>query len=162
MHYLVTRLEECKRFAELMASHIQPPMVLALMGTLGSGKTQWTRFLAEALQIRPGVIASPTFTLMHIYSGASTVVHVDAFRIKTSDEFLDLGLDEWFEQPAIVVVEWPERFSEFLPQDRIELTFEEHQGSRTICAEGLGSRSSEVLATVQHHWALTVGGEKKP
>ena len=93
--------------------------VLALKGDLAGGKTTFTKGIGKALNIKT-VINSPTFTILKIYKGDFTLYHIDAYRLENNE--YDLGISE-FEEDGIMVVEWPEYYQSFLPNDYIEIDF---------------------------------------
>lgn len=111
-------LEDCKQLAELLARAVSEklPCVIGLVGTLGAGKTQLVKFLAQALGANPADVFSPTFVLVHPLGTQPEIYHLDAYRIHDSDEFLELGIEELFEQPAITLIEWADRFVECMPK----------------------------------------------
>ena len=95
--------------------------VVALSGDLGAGKTTLTQSIARALGVAESVI-SPTFVIMKIYetkNGAhKRLVHIDAYRLNSTDELLRLGWKELAEDPDnLILVEWPERVPEAIPGD---------------------------------------------
>ena len=114
--------EETRRLAGLLLARLPGRAVLALHGDLGGGKTCFVQGLALALGIRRAV-TSPTFALIREYRGPRTLVHIDLYRIRSSDEALQLGMEEYLEADAVVAVEWAERAADLLPGDTIDLFF---------------------------------------
>jgi tRNA threonylcarbamoyladenosine biosynthesis protein TsaE len=114
--------EETRRLAGDLLPHLPGRAVLALHGDLGSGKTCFVQGLALALGIRRAV-TSPTFALIREYRGRRMLVHIDLYRIRSPDEALDLGMEEYLEADAVVAVEWAERAADLLPEDTIHLSF---------------------------------------
>ena len=111
------------RLARRLFKKLPARSVLALHGDLGSGKTCFVQGLAAAVGIsRP--VTSPTFTLIHEYRGERLLVHVDLYRIRGSDDALDLGLEEYFDTEGVVAIEWAERVADLLPAHTIHLSFE--------------------------------------
>ena len=108
------------RFGEEFARRLRPPppVVVAVSGELGAGKTTLIRAVARGLGVTEPV-TSPTFALVHRYGGtATTVYHVDAYRLRRSADAADLGLDDMLAEPgggAVVLIEWPERLGEAMP-----------------------------------------------
>ena len=85
-------LEDCEAFAKQVALVIQTPLAIALSGTLGAGKTQWTRYFAIALGAVGSTLSSPTFMLVHEYASQPPIFHLDAYRIGDQDEMIELGI----------------------------------------------------------------------
>ena len=92
---------------------------IALKGDLAGGKTTFTKGIGKALNIKQ-VINSPTFTILKVYNGDLPLYHIDAYRLEGND--YDLGLDELMDE-GIMVVEWPEYYKDYLPEDYIEINF---------------------------------------
>ena len=80
---------------------------MLLNGELGAGKTTFVRGVARGVG-SAAPVASPTFQLVRVYPGRLQLAHVDLYRIESSGELADLGLDELSDQGA-VVVEWGDR-----------------------------------------------------
>lgn len=114
---------ETHKLARHLLKQLPDRVVLALHGDLGGGKTCFVQGLAAALGIdRP--VTSPTFTLVHEYRGSRSLVHVDLYRIRGSDDALMLGLEEYFDSGGITAVEWADRAIDLFPPDTVHLYFE--------------------------------------
>ena len=121
--------EETTRWGREFAKKLQPPVLVLLSGELGSGKTTLTKGIVTGLGAAPeDEVTSPTFTLMHVYGAAQKVYHGDLYRIETFHDFETLGMEDIFATPAVVILEWSERFPlpSPWPQVRIRL---EHLGA---------------------------------
>ncbi len=95
--------------------------MVALEGDLGAGKTELARAVIRSLAGAAIPVPSPTFTLLQTYELPDLVVtHADLYRLGDASEVQELGLDEAWEQGALLV-EWPERAGELLPADRLTL-----------------------------------------
>ena len=93
-----------------LASKMRAPLLVLLSGDLGAGKTTLAKGMISGLgAAAEEEITSPTFTLVHTFSGSVKVYHVDLYRVEGVQEFDSLGLEDLFAEPAIVFVEWPER-----------------------------------------------------
>lgn len=106
-----------------MGRDAQRPLVLALSGELGAGKSVLARAVARGAGVL-GAMPSPTFNLLYRYETESaTVTHVDLYRLTDPDDVWELG---WRDLPAaldeIVIIEWPERARELLPTPRWDIT----------------------------------------
>ncbi len=126
-------LSETQRFARALAVMVELPMLVALSGTLGAGKTQFVRFVAQALGVAAEEVTSPTYVLLQRYSGHHLIYHFDFYRLKSSAEVWDLGIDELLEQSALIFVEWAEKFPECLPGDRLNIRLEPIESATEQC-----------------------------
>ena len=100
---------------------------VGLFGDLGSGKTTFSQALGKHLGITESV-TSPTFTIMKSYginsADFSTLIHIDAYRLEHAHELEVLGFRDLLKDPKnLIVLEWPERVSEILPDDLIKIYF---------------------------------------
>lgn len=117
MEFLSHSPEETEKFAFEFAKSICPPRVICLIGDLGAGKTAFTRGFARYFGIDKGV-SSPTFIIMHRYMGSAEINHYDLYRLNDYDELIDIGFEEQIEN-GISLIEWPDAFMEYLPDDKI-------------------------------------------
>jgi tRNA threonylcarbamoyladenosine biosynthesis protein TsaE len=144
-HFLAKSEEDTRRLGRALAELVPAGTTVALVGTLGAGKTRLVQAVAEACGVPPDTVVSPTFVLCQEYRGHRTVYHMDAYRLRDDDEFLQLGPDEYFESDGITLVEWADRVIDCLPPDRIEIHIEvAGQTSREFEITALGDRSSLV------------------
>jgi tRNA threonylcarbamoyladenosine biosynthesis protein TsaE len=94
---------------ERLAARLCAGDVVLLHGDLGAGKTAFVRGIARGLGASPEDVTSPTFTLMQEYRGRMTLVHVDLYRL-APEEVAGLGIEESTDEPAVIAVEWAERW----------------------------------------------------
>lgn len=120
--------EETRDFGKKLAGEITPGTLLCLQGDLGAGKTTLVQGILEGLCAeRPYV--SPTFVIMKQYelsepsvTGIRRIYHADAYRVEEKD-FVEIGFAEWCADPdGLVILEWPERIQNILPEKRIDIT----------------------------------------
>lgn len=113
-------VDEWNEVVAVVIEHLRAPMILALSGPLGAGKTTFVQVLARTLGVedRP---RSPTFSLLRAYTlptekqGIRRLVHVDAYRLETASDVYALDLEGEFAQPGtIVAMEWPEQVGDAL------------------------------------------------
>ena len=146
--------EEIERLGRALAEVVTPGVVLGLIGPLGAGKTRLTRALAEALDVDPGAIASPTFVLIHEYEGRMPVYHFDVYRLGGPDDFEALGASDYWAAAGVCLVEWADRVADRLPRTtwmvRIEPTAPDRRRFILEFPEGSGvaDRLAECLARV--------------
>jgi tRNA threonylcarbamoyladenosine biosynthesis protein TsaE len=98
---------ETEAFGERFGQRLRPGDLVLLTGELGAGKTTFVRGVARGIG-SSAPVASPTFQLVRVYAGRVQLAHIDLYRIETTSELADLGLDELLDQGA-AVVEWGER-----------------------------------------------------
>jgi tRNA threonylcarbamoyladenosine biosynthesis protein TsaE len=116
--------EDTVRLGRALAAALPAGSVMALNGTLGAGKTRLVQAVAEALGIDRHDVVSPTFVLMQEYHGEKSIYHVDAYRIRDDDEFMQLGMEEYFAAGGLVFIEWAERVAESLPPGYFTIAIE--------------------------------------
>lgn len=124
MEYISKGLEDTEKIAYKFADTLKGNEVILLIGDLGAGKTTFTKSLAKALGVKEH-ITSPTFTLVNEYhSGKFTLYHFDMYRLEDENEAIEIGLDEYFNDNAISIIEWPERIKDLLPLNCVKIKIE--------------------------------------
>ena len=101
------------------------PIVFALHGDLGSGKTRFAQGIASALGVKEPV-CSPTFAIAQEYTGTDGVrfTHLDLYRLDDEAAVEDFGFEEMISRSDVVAIEWPERAGRLLPEETIHIAFE--------------------------------------
>ncbi len=124
--------EDLVRWGDRIGQRIQTPVVLALRGPVGAGKSVLARAIARGAGVE-GAVPSPTFNLLFRYPTRRgiEIVHLDLYRVESPDELLELGWDELGAPDELVLIEWPERASDLLPGDRWEIGLEPVEDDRT-------------------------------
>jgi tRNA threonylcarbamoyladenosine biosynthesis protein TsaE len=120
MRRVVTRSpEETRALGREFARSLAPGDVVALEGTLGTGKTQFVLGACDGFEAS-GPVSSPTFALINVYSANfGSIVHADLYRIETLAEVAELGLEEYFSSRFICFIEWADRVPGVLPPDAL-------------------------------------------
>ncbi|MFQ5877054.1 MAG: tRNA (adenosine(37)-N6)-threonylcarbamoyltransferase complex ATPase subunit type 1 TsaE [Acidobacteriota bacterium] len=113
-----------------LARTLRPGDVVLLVGDLGMGKTVFARGLATGLGVPPGEVRSPTFTLVNQYRGRLPVYHVDLYRVDSSADLEELGLEEILGTDGVAVVEWAERLGPYRVEPCVEVTIRDRGGRR--------------------------------
>ncbi len=147
-HALIVHVDneaETDGLGRAMASLASPGVVIGLIGPLGAGKTRLARSIAEALGVDPNAIGSPTFGLIHEYEGSIPIFHFDTYRLKTAEEFDDLGAAEYWAAGGICLVEWADRFADRLPTDAWIVSVRPQEQGRVFSIQ-LPERFQEALA----------------
>lgn len=123
-----TTLNQIPSLAKKIASNIKGGEIFALIGTLGSGKTTFTKALAKNLKIKHHV-TSPTFVLMNRYKFQKNknpfwLFHLDIYRLKKYQDVKALGLEEiWRNKDSVVVIEWADKILRHLPKKTKKIYF---------------------------------------
>ncbi len=105
--------------------------MVALYGELGAGKTTLAKGIAESLGIPASEITSASFTIIAEHYGRLPLYHVDLYRL-SSETVSGVGLEEYFDAEGVVVIEWPERYEDYLPDDRINVVIRMVPDGRVI------------------------------
>jgi tRNA threonylcarbamoyladenosine biosynthesis protein TsaE len=117
------------------------PLILALRGELGAGKSVLARAIARGAGVSTAM-PSPTFNLLFSYQTARAhVLHFDLYRLESPSEVWELGWSELGEANQIVLIEWPERAEALLPPDRWDISLtrtERNPDERSVRAQRLG------------------------
>ena len=120
--------------AQQFAAAMGDRTIFAFYGQMGSGKTTFIRALCEALGVTESV-NSPTFAIVNEYlSGTGNpIYHFDFYRIKSLQEALDIGLEDYLYSGHLCLIEWPEYIEKLLPEETVRVAIEEQEdGSRIV------------------------------
>ena len=115
--------QQTRMVGKRLGRSLQSPVVVALYGELGAGKTCFAQGVARGLEIKQRVI-SPTYTLINEYPGSQLLIHIDCYRLVGVDDAVSIGMEEVLSKTAVVVVEWPEKIELLLPRSRLEIRLE--------------------------------------
>jgi tRNA threonylcarbamoyladenosine biosynthesis protein TsaE len=129
-----------------LATALPPRLTILLRGDLGAGKTTLTRGLLRGLGFT-GRVKSPTYTLVEPYKDSRiSVYHFDFYRFTHADEFLEAGLDEYFEGDGIRLVEWPDRAHPYLCAADLEVELQlAADGGRQLALRALSTEGRRCL-----------------
>ena len=106
---------ETGAFGERLAASVQLGLVIGLVGDLGVGKTELVKGLARGLGVNERV-HSPSFSLVNVYSsGRIPLFHMDLYRLESTQQIVEAGLEPYFEPAGISIVEWMDRWGGVLP-----------------------------------------------
>lgn len=113
-------IEDTITLAENIESEKFKNMVICLDGDLGSGKTTFVKAFAASMEINEN-ITSPTFNIIKEYnSGELPLYHMDVYRINENDG--DIGIEDYFYNNGITIIEWSELIEDILPLERLSIT----------------------------------------
>jgi len=138
---------ETIRMGKTIGSLLQPGDVVALVGELGTGKTQFIKGLAEGVGVgKPTYVSSPSFTLINEYPGTVPFYHIDLFRLESEKEAEELGLEEYFQGEGITAIEWADKIPSLLPEENLWIHIH-YTGKNTRSLEiiGKGDRYEKLV-----------------
>lgn len=125
--------EETQALGERLGQRLRPGAVVACVGELGTGKTCFVQGLVRGLGVSSNA-TSPTFVLVNHYRGRLPVYHLDAYRIDTLGELVDIGVEEMLHGDGVTVVEWADKLLPLLPADTV-----------TVRISGLGDEPRRIV-----------------
>jgi tRNA threonylcarbamoyladenosine biosynthesis protein TsaE len=144
-----------------LAEALDTGTVVALIGNLGAGKTRLVRAVSVALGVNPRAIASPTFVLVHEYDGRWPIYHFDTYRLKDTRDFLDLGVEEYFNAGGVCFVEWADRVHDQLPADHLRIEIiATGETTREFKFQATGPKSAQVMARLEKNAASVSAGQR--
>jgi tRNA threonylcarbamoyladenosine biosynthesis protein TsaE len=139
-----------ERFGVALAAAMPAGTVVALIGTLGAGKTRLVQAICAAYGVPREEVVSPTFVLCQTYEGRRTIHHLDAYRVRDEDEFRELGIDELFESEATVIVEWADRVRGVMPADFLQIEIDVTGASaRRFTVRGTGNVAATAVTELR-------------
>lgn len=124
-----TALTELKTIAESIITSISPQKKIAFYGEMGAGKTTLIKEICLFLGVMENT-SSPTFAIVNEYIGSNKIYHFDLYRIKSIEELLAIGIEEYLDRENYMFVEWPELLESLMDNDhwaRIHITTDANQ-----------------------------------
>jgi tRNA threonylcarbamoyladenosine biosynthesis protein TsaE len=112
--------EETLRFGERLGAALRSRAVIGLVGPLGAGKTRIAQGIARGAGF-DGRVRSPSFALLHVYRGRMPIRHLDLYRLDRLDAGTAGEWEEAMESDGLTLVEWSDRFDDFLPPGALEI-----------------------------------------
>ena len=137
------------RIGKNIGSRLLPGDVVALVGELGSGKTQFVKGMALGVGVgKPTYISSPSFTLINEYPGRIPFYHIDLFRLGWEKEAEELGLEDYFQGKGITAIEWADKIPSLLPKEMLLIH---------IVYKGKNTRSLEIIGKGKRYLKIVEG-----
>ncbi len=112
--------EETAEAAAQFAKTLRANDLVALTGDLGAGKTTFVKALAKALGSND-LVQSPTYVYLQMYEASLPLFHFDLYRMKSADDFLAMGFEEYLSAGGITLIEWPQIIAHLLPENAIHI-----------------------------------------
>ena len=107
--------------------------VIGLYGNLGAGKTTLIKLICEKLNVTDS-ISSPTFPIINEYKTADNkiVYHIDLYRLKSVEEAMNIGIEDYLFSENLCFIEWPDNFESILPDNHIKIKITKFDDYREI------------------------------
>jgi tRNA threonylcarbamoyladenosine biosynthesis protein TsaE len=141
--------EETFNLGKQIGAKLSGGEILLLHGPLGAGKTVFVKGVAAALNIDPGEVTSPSFTLVNPYAGRLSLFHIDLYRLDEGASAAHaVGLEELLaDERAVVIIEWAERLGRYpLPANVWHIRIAgDGEATRSISVSGELSSSNNIL-----------------
>ncbi len=128
MKFKSSSVKETIEFGRKFAEELNAGDVVCLEGDLGAGKTHFVKGIASGFGIDQEKVNSPTFTLINEYYGETPIFHFDCYRLKTIQEALEIGIEEYLYGEGVSVIEWPSKIKELIPENAIQIEIK-HTGT---------------------------------
>ena len=146
--------DETLRLGRALGQILSPGLFVALVGSLGAGKTVLAKGIAGGLGVEDErEVTSPSFVLVNEYRGRVPVFHLDLYRLESLAAVEGIGWDEFVCGPGVTLVEWADKVEEALPEERIEVHLQwvsEEKRKLVFC--GKGHPGEEIIAELEHRW----------
>ncbi len=138
---------ETRRLGVRVGRHLRPGDAVCLMGEMGTGKTLFARGIAEGLGVPGGRgVRSPTFTLVHEYTGRHPIYHLDLYRLRGEEELEGIGWEEMLYGEGVTVIEAAEKMEQQLPEERLDVVLaREGVRVRRLMLVGYGRRFQALV-----------------
>ncbi len=142
---------ETIRLGKSIGSRLRAGDVVALMGELGAGKTQFIKGLATGAGVgKPTYVSSPSFTLINEYPGRVPFYHIDLFRLESQKEAEGLGLEDYLHGEGITAVEWADKIPSLLPKEMLSVhIIYRNKNTRSIEIVGKGKRYENLVSELK-------------
>lgn len=148
MEYKVTTKNELEtiELAQNFESEKFPNMIICLDGELGSGKTVFTKGIADAIGIKD-TITSPTFPIIKEYDGELPLYHMDVYRLDGNTD--GIGIEEYFTKGGVVVIEWADTIKDILPKEYLHIKFKiVGENTRVLILKPYGKQYEDLCEAV--------------
>jgi tRNA threonylcarbamoyladenosine biosynthesis protein TsaE len=153
LDFTSSSVEQSVRLGVRLGELLEPGDLVCLSGDLGAGKTVLARGIGRGWGAAARV-TSPTFTLVNSYPrlrDGRILYHVDAYRLESAADVITAGLEEVLQGEGVVMLEWPERITTFLPADRLWIAMSYlNDTRRSLRFSATGERPVALLKAFRH------------
>ncbi len=121
MEIIIDSIEQLTQVAHQIIPLLNTQKVLLVNGEMGAGKTTFISSLVKAMG-STDEISSPTFSIVNEYQSQMGIIyHFDFYRIKSIDEALDFGVEEYFYSNNYCLIEWSALIKSIIPDNALEI-----------------------------------------
>ncbi len=151
MQYLSKTSKDTIKLGEQLARLLKAKDVLGLVGTLGAGKTTFTKGIAAGLGVKNSrYVSSPSFVLIKEYKARIPLYHFDLYRIEAVREIENIGYQEYLYGEGVTVIEWAQKIKPLLPKEYLQIEFSiRDKTSRLIKFIAKGKRHKELISKLK-------------
>ena len=129
--FSISDLKGLDEVAEAFVARFDAPGIFLLFGDMGVGKTTFVKAVCKQMGME--ATSSPTFSIVNHYkAGNREVYHFDLYRLRSLEEALDMGMEEYFDREAYIFIEWPQVVESILPEGCHSIRLSEEEGVRTL------------------------------
>lgn len=121
--FLIPSLEQLPDIAERIILSYPDIRIFLLEGDMGAGKTTFAKAFCRVLGVKEEV-SSPTYSIVHEYSGIEPIYHFDLYRLKNTDDLFQIGFEEYLQYPGYKLIEWSQIAIELIEDDYVQIRFE--------------------------------------
>jgi len=140
---------QTRKIGEHFAQRFAGGEIVLLSGCLGAGKTVLAKGIAQGLGIPKDQVTSPSFVLLRIHKGKFFLHHFDLYRLKSPEDILSLGYEEYFYSQGITLIEWPERLKFLLPKEFLKIKLSPRaRNQRLLQFVAKGARYKQLLGKI--------------
>ncbi|MFN8259926.1 MAG: tRNA (adenosine(37)-N6)-threonylcarbamoyltransferase complex ATPase subunit type 1 TsaE [Chitinophagales bacterium] len=132
MNFTIKNIEALNAVAEEIIQRTKMNTVFCFYGNLGTGKTTLIKLICDKLKVTD-TISSPTYPIINEYHSPEGIIyHIDLYRLKSMDEALNIGLEEYLYSGNLCFIEWPDNFESILPEQHLKIKISKFEEDRTI------------------------------
>jgi tRNA threonylcarbamoyladenosine biosynthesis protein TsaE len=132
MNFTVNSIQELNTTADEIIQLTRTHSVFCFYGNLGAGKTTLIKLICEKLSVQDS-ISSPTYPIINEYHFPNGIIyHIDLYRLKSIDEAVNIGLEEYLYSGNLCFIEWPDNFESILPDKHVKVKISKFDEDRTI------------------------------
>jgi tRNA threonylcarbamoyladenosine biosynthesis protein TsaE len=132
MNFTVNSIQELNTTADEIIQLTRTHSVFCFYGNLGAGKTTLIKLICEKLSVQDS-ISSPTYPIINEYHFPNGIIyHIDLYRLKSIDEAVNIGLEEYLYSGNLCFIEWPDNFESILTDKHVKVKISKFDEDRTI------------------------------